>query len=139
LPVANADESLRFAGDADERDVLNVSPVGIAGLEAEGLELLDQVFHGLRLAHRSGRAAFEFIGGQHLHVVQEPGALVWGGPPGAAQIRTCGSSATSRTSKPAAGWHAMAFLLMDDLVLRTTKACGRRRIIFKLKRDGNRT
>ena len=54
--------------DADERHLLNVAAVGVARLEADLLELIDQVGHGQRLAPGARRAPFELVGRQRFRV-----------------------------------------------------------------------
>ena len=51
----------------DHRHGLEIA-VAVAGLQAETLELLAQVLHGLVFAGRAGAASAEFVGGQHLQV-----------------------------------------------------------------------
>ena len=53
-------------GDADERDILDVGAVRIAGLEAEFAEFVFEVGDGLDLASRTRGAALELVRGEDL-------------------------------------------------------------------------
>ncbi len=61
--------------DADERHLLNVRPVGVAGLQADLHELIDEIVHRQLFAFRAGRTTFELVGGEHLRMRQHGGRV----------------------------------------------------------------
>jgi hypothetical protein len=72
LRALREDERLSLrAGDADERDLLDVGAVRVARLEAEILELRFEVADRQVLADAAGRASLELVGGEHLDVLED--------------------------------------------------------------------
>ncbi len=60
----------RLALEADERHALDVRAVGVAGREAEALELTDQIRHRPLFARRAGSTAQLVVGREGLHVAE---------------------------------------------------------------------
>ena len=68
---ADLERSGRRGLDPGERNFLRVSAVRIARLQPEAFELFGDVFDRKLFAFRAGRAAFEFIRGEHLDVLEQ--------------------------------------------------------------------
>ena len=64
--AADVERKRGLRRDADEPGVLEVGAVGIAGGEAELLELADEVVDRLFFAGGAGAAALEFVGGENF-------------------------------------------------------------------------
>ena len=74
MAVADPERPLDGLGlEADERHVLDVGAVGVAGLQAELAELLGQIGDRLLLARRARPAALELVGRQDLDVPEQVG------------------------------------------------------------------
>ena len=60
------------AGDADQRQVLDVGAVGISRAQADLLELVLEVLDGELFTFRSWCAPLELVGREHLDVLEHP-------------------------------------------------------------------
>ena len=61
----------RGGRDADERHLLDIRAVGVAGLQPELLELGFEVLDGQLFALGAGRAPLVLVGGEHLDAVED--------------------------------------------------------------------
>ena len=70
-PLVNVSGLVGLRGDADQRHLLDVGAVGVAGLQPELLELVFEVVDRQLFALGSRRAAFVFVGRQHFDAVED--------------------------------------------------------------------
>ena len=69
--AARGEEGFRLTRNAHQRHLLQIGSIRISGLEAESLELLDQIVDGLLLARCSRRAALKLIRRKRSNVLQQ--------------------------------------------------------------------
>ncbi len=85
---------------AHERHGLRPAAGLAAGLEAERLELRDEILDRLRLARRAGCSTLEFVGGQHFRDARHPFAADGPDVLGAAQARSRMRGPRCRRERP---------------------------------------
>jgi hypothetical protein len=71
MPVTAQRKFWRIRGNTHKRNILQVTPVGIARLEAGGAELLLQILDGELFAFGTGTAAFKFVRREHSDMLQQ--------------------------------------------------------------------